>query len=290
LIFDGATHVLRQNQRIPRSAFNLSLQDLDFPGQVTLGSNRVHLDRTVKVINFTRHHPTPLENYLALRLALDADCNLLNLVPKTEGFFPLFIMQFEALLQTVYSIEKPPEPFLTYLGVSHVYQLEQSNGVSQFAWNPRTNFLPVLTIGQAPIYTNNVGGHVLSRNFKPARHVYLDVHGEKLDARHDPAARILASSFSPHRITARVQANDQTLLSIAQAWYPRWQAYLNGTNVPLHRANFAFQAIVIPPGEHQVELRYEDVPFRIGLLISVTTLGLLLCLHVAGGRRKQGAG
>jgi uncharacterized membrane protein YfhO len=40
----------------------------------------------------------------------------------------------------------------------------------------------------------------------------------------------------------------------------------------LYPANFAFRAVLVPPGEHRVAFTFEPVMWRVGLLISVLTL------------------
>jgi uncharacterized membrane protein YfhO len=51
----------------------------------------------------------------------------------------------------------------------------------------------------------------------------------------------------------------------------------------LWRANYAFQALEIPSGEHHVELVYVDWNFRIGLLISVIAVGIVVVLYWVSG-------
>jgi uncharacterized membrane protein YfhO len=63
---------------------------------------------------------------------------------------------------------------------------------------------------------------------------------------------------------------------IAQAYYPAWKAYVDGQPARIWRANYAFQAVEVPAGQHQVLLRYEDKRLLMGAALS--SLGLLVCL------------
>jgi uncharacterized membrane protein YfhO len=82
---------------------------------------------------------------------------------------------------------------------------------------------------------------------------------------------------SPHRLHFAIAAQEAGLVVLAQAWYPAWQASVDGTNAPILRANHAFQAVAVPAGEHQVTFVYQDRAFRLGGFIS---LGALACCAV----------
>ena len=57
-------------------------------------------------------------------------------------------------------------------------------------------------------------------------------------------------------------------LVLARPWYPGWRATIDGKPAELLRANYAFQALAVPPGEHRIELEYAPWSWRAGLAIS----------------------
>jgi hypothetical protein len=62
-------------------------------------------------------------------------------------------------------------------------------------------------------------------------------------------------------------------LSIAESYYPGWRAWLNGEEIKIIRANYAYQALpILRPGTHRIELRFIPTEFRIGLWISLVTI------------------
>ena len=65
------------------------------------------------------------------------------------------------------------------------------------------------------------------------------------------------------------------MLVMAQGWYHCWQASVDGSGVPLLRANGGFQAVEVPAGRHEVLLEYKDRAFQLGCAISV--MALLFC-------------
>ena len=50
--------------------------------------------------------------------------------------------------------------------------------------------------------------------------------------------------------------------------YHNWKARVDGKAVPLWRANYAFQAVEVPAGRHEVTLVYGDKMFWIGTLLA----------------------
>ena len=54
---------------------------------------------------------------------------------------------------------------------------------------------------------------------------------------------------------------------MAQAYYHPWHAYVDGKPTRLWRANYAFQALEVPAGNHQIQVVYEDKAFKIGGVI-----------------------
>jgi uncharacterized membrane protein YfhO len=85
-------------------------------------------------------------------------------------------------------------------------------------------------------------------------------------------ARIVSSQFSPHHLEIEVEAEAQTMVVVAQAYYHPWHAYVDGEPTRLWRANYAYQALEVPPGKHQVRLVYEDHMFWGGVLLSLAAL------------------
>ncbi|MBG88825.1 MAG: hypothetical protein CMO80_18250 [Verrucomicrobiales bacterium] len=136
--------------------------------------------------------------------------------------------------------------------------------------------------------------NLLSTNFAPVEIVFLP---EPFEADFNPALKTNAvvsvevTSFERHQIRCEANASAESVLVIAQSYYPNWHAFVDGVEVPLMRANHSFQAIPISPGEHEVELRYVDYSFKSGLGLNVA--GLLACLLIwvrSGRLRADGEG
>jgi hypothetical protein len=76
------------------------------------------------------------------------------------------------------------------------------------------------------------------------------------------------------------------LLVTSEMYFPGWQARIDGTEVPILRANYLFRALVVPPGTHQVEFRYRPGSLKAGATVSALALALAALLVI--GRKKSG--
>jgi len=72
----------------------------------------------------------------------------------------------------------------------------------------------------------------------------------------------------PEHVAIDVDAPTRGFLLLADSFYPGWQATVNGSAVPVMRANYMFRAVEVPAGLARVEFRFAPRSMRIGALIS----------------------
>jgi uncharacterized membrane protein YfhO len=58
-------------------------------------------------------------------------------------------------------------------------------------------------------------------------------------------------------------------LVLNDAYYPGWQAWLDGKPVPIRRADYLMRAIQVPAGTHRLVFTYAPLSYLAGLVISV---------------------
>jgi hypothetical protein len=90
--------------------------------------------------------------------------------------------------------------------------------------------------------------------------------------------------FSNNYVRLSLVAARMGFVYASEAFFPGWEARVNGRIVPIEPANFAFRAVPVPPGAVTVELTYTPPGLIPGLGISVA--GLLVCgaLLASAGR------
>ena len=224
--------------------------------------------------------PDAAEEYVNRRVALIWNCNLLDDIPKCDGFFPLELRGHAKLFAT-----DPTAPMLDFIGASQIIVLQ----TNAFHWESSATFMPLLTGGQQPVFTDDATALqtlVTSTNFNPRREVYLPPAAKAfVTATNFAAVKISSVRFSAQRIEADVQADAPAMLVAAQMYYHPWRAYVDGRLTPLWRANYGFQALEVPSGRHHVKLAYQDRRFYLGVLISLGTL--MGCLVLWRVQRRQ---
>ncbi len=89
-------------------------------------------------------------------------------------------------------------------------------------------------------------------------------------------------SYSPREIEWNVQTDAPRLLVVSEVYYPAgWRAYVDDSEVPIHRADYLLRAVPVPEGEHRVVMRFEPVSHRAGVWISGLSALLVYGLTIA---------
>jgi len=85
------------------------------------------------------------------------------------------------------------------------------------------------------------------------------------------------AAYGPNAIHLTARTSAEAYLVLSEVYYPGWRAYVDGRAQPVLRANYAFRAVYLDPGYHEVRLVFEPLSWRVGLGISVATwVGLMV--------------
>src|SRR5262249_4160962 len=149
LWLDVWTHEPNQNPSAPPFIYtpNLARAKLAMEPQPELGRSRAMLTPSAsqKFREFAVSNPA--DNFLVKRLGYLADCNLLDGVPKVDGFFSLAPRESGELLSVLYSSTNASFP-----GLQDLLSVSQTTTPGEFfKWQARTNFMPLITTGQRPV-------------------------------------------------------------------------------------------------------------------------------------------
>ncbi|MGA2244186.1 MAG: YfhO family protein [Verrucomicrobiota bacterium] len=288
---DVFTHEPGQNPTVPPGVFveNLARDHLGMSPQPELGGSRAMLSPAA-ALDLTRFAVSDARNnFLAKRIGYCADVNLLDAVPKVDGFFSLAPREFDGLLSAVYNVTNGNWRALEdFLGVS-----QYTSPTNDFGWQPRGGFLPLITAGQKPVFLDetNTLWELARNNFDGATMVFLPPAARSaVTVSNQTAANVFDPRFGNRTVDFGTEAAGPSLAVMAQTYYHDWQAEVDGQAVPLLRANLAFQAVQIPAGRHQVHVYYRDRAFEIGVAISMCMWINCLVAYVAFWRRDGARG
>ena len=93
------------------------------------------------------------------------------------------------------------------------------------------------------------------------------------------AVRISSLRYPVNGILFRVEADSDAYIVMSHNNFPGWQACIDGARTPILPANYAFMAIQVPAGTHEIELKFRNRNFLLALALSG---GTLVCCVIAG--------
>jgi hypothetical protein len=175
-------------------------------------------------------------------------------------------------------------PVLDMLNVKYVLTVADAGG-------PRPRALALLNPGYLPraylvprarhfdTYAG-VLAYMKSGEFDPASEVLLlgspDISWRWPDD--GPLGSAAIIEREPNRVVIDVDAARDCYLFVSDVHYPGWTAFVDGAEVDLLRANYAFRAVKVGPGSHTVRMEYVPLYFRIGLIFTTAGAGLVALL------------
>jgi hypothetical protein len=276
---DLLTHMRWQNPTVARDMLTPNMEHVSSLKQaVPPGHSRMM--SSLRALGWFHQSTTTniADSYMAARLGVSHNVNLLDGLPKANGFFSLYINEQQEVEHRVFrDDENMFEPIANVMSIS----LTTAPG-KLFDWAARTNYLPVVSIGQQPnfLHETNILEAMLDTNFNPAAMVFLPLSAKPdVSAMRQKDAKAVVEKFKPHEIMISVDTPGTAMVIISQSFYKPWKAYIDGVAAPVWRANHAFQAVQVGAGQHRLELRYEDRMFRIGAWLSMAAaMGALICV------------
>ena len=80
---------------------------------------------------------------------------------------------------------------------------------------------------------------------------------------------IFVDKYTDQEIKITTETESIAPLVSSTVFYPGWQAYIDGKNIPINRVNYMFQSIIVPQGKHEVVFKYRPNSFFLGAKISI---------------------
>jgi hypothetical protein len=89
-----------------------------------------------------------------------------------------------------------------------------------------------------------------------------------------PPGTVEGIQYDFDRIALRVRATRPAILVLDENYSPGWRATVQGKSTEIFHANYAFQSVIVPQGDSEVQFRYVSPGLYAGL--GLTALGALL--------------
>ena len=97
----------------------------------------------------------------------------------------------------------------------------------------------------------------------------------------DKNAKVSVKSYKPNSIVINTSSAADSLLFISDSYYQGWKAKVDNVEQKIYRADYAFRAVVVPKGSHEVAFSYYPDSFNLGLKVTGVTLFILLLLSIS---------
>lgn len=94
------------------------------------------------------------------------------------------------------------------------------------------------------------------------------------------------TQYNENEVRIKVRAEDDALLFISDAFFPEWNAYIDGQKTEVMRADYAFRAVLTPKGEHVIVYKYEPKSFETGKWITIASM-IAVCAVLVINRKKK---
>jgi hypothetical protein len=121
---------------------------------------------------------------------------------------------------------------------------------------------------------------ILSEPFPPM----ADEHARTLQSEPDGISWV---GRNVNGFQLKVNAPEDSILVVSQAFYPGWKARIDGRETPVVPADYALTGISVGSGSHDIVFSYEPLSFKIGLILSIVALAISSVLLMADFRIKR---
>ena len=101
--------------------------------------------------------------------------------------------------------------------------------------------------------------------------------------------RVLSVERADALVRIEGDSEGEALLVVNDAWWPGWEARIDGRRVEILRADTAVRAIRWPAGRHTLEMRYAPPELRVGIAVSVLGVLALAVVSVVALRGRGGS-
>lgn len=111
-------------------------------------------------------------------------------------------------------------------------------------------------------------------NFDPRQTAVLVGDGQ-LPTASAENGNVVVGSYEPERVILQVESDAAGLLVVTDAYYPGWQATIDGEPTTIYTADGLFRGVIVPEGVHEVMFAFRPSLLSWGIIASV--IGVLLC-------------
>lgn len=82
-------------------------------------------------------------------------------------------------------------------------------------------------------------------------------------------------NYATQEVMVEAQMKADGFLVLTDVWYPGWVAFVDGKKAPILKAYYAFRAVQVPKGNHEIVFAFQPQSFKLGFVITSLMVFLL---------------
>lgn len=288
-----------------------------------LRQNRIYSPRRELVwdryLNYGDYGPADTDTVLALMTTLVPNNGMRYDLDEASGYEPVPIQaptELDALARTALRRGEPnASRLLSLLNVRTMLlplgagiadpRLRPESSAKVRAWN-NPDLLPAAWLVRRTRHVEGVmrvDAALAAPDFAPSRLAILsgamatppDLEWGRGLSRNDPTLPVTVTEREATSITLYANAGPSpAFLVLSMAAYPGWKAIVDGLPTTLFRTDGALMGVLLSPGAHSIHLTYAPDGFRVGIYITIFTVGGIAAFLIAWrfpvGRKSAGLG
>jgi len=135
--------------------------------------------------------------------------------------------------------------------------------------------------------------YINQSQFNPADEAIIEIELQQSIETPDSTTSLL-TNFTPNLLKFDVYTNKQALFVISESHYPPgWKAFIDENEVTeIYKTNHSMQSIIVPAGNHKIELKFEPSSYYSNLTLARISVGLIylvILLSLGVEWKKQGS-
>lgn len=231
---------------------------------------------------FRTHDFRPIEEWRSLTDIGLPDSNIIFNSPYVNNFDPLVPSSFQSLMDYLKVAENDTvDRWLDHLntGIIKEIDIEIPKGVRNKN-NAHSHFYNTYKCDSSLSKIINYSPSTFRFEMQnPDQPIFQNIDNGIIEANRclpSSSVELLSLESTQNSVGFQISNDEPTWIELSLIWYPGWVAYSDDFVVDVYKVNGIFLGTKIEAGKHIVEFKYEPSSYKVGLIISTSTIVLLL--------------
>jgi len=199
-------------------------------------------------------------------------------IQNIEGYHPAKLKLYDDLLRrAIFPNNNLNINLLNFLNVKYLISKQPFN---------YPLFQPVFNGGQEKVYQNlgclpraffvneykvipdskQMFELIKSNDYNPTKIAYLE-KDIGIQLQNADSSIVQFTSYNINDFSMEVDAKGTNLLKMSEVYYPSgWRATIDDKETEIYKTDYAFRAIVVPPGKHTIRFMFEPITYKAGVI------------------------